>query len=150
MGQQVSGAAALIELVEALEIAGEGTLMLASGEASADDLEWGVEKNYGRRMAGEKLAVGGLEKSSSTKGEDGGTRKAREDAGEMMMFNGSESALAEVGKEAGNGSVDAGNLEVKIDERAGEPGGKHAPERAFASPHEADEDQQRGWRITGH
>jgi hypothetical protein len=150
MSQQIGRAAALIEFVEALEVAGEGALVFVSGEASADDLEWGVKKNYGRRVAGEKLAVGGLEKRSATEGEHGGTRKARKDAAEVMMFDGAEATLAEVGKEAGNGTMDTRNFEVEIDERAGKAGGEHAPERAFASPHEADEDQQRGWRITGH
>jgi hypothetical protein len=68
----------------------------------------------------------------------------------VVVLDGAEAALAEVGKEIGNGRVDAGNLKIKIDERAGKAGGEQASECAFASPHESDEDQQRSWRINGH
>ncbi len=44
----------------------------------------------------------------------------------------------------------AGDLGIEIDERAGKLEREKASDGALASPHESDEDQQRGWSILRH
>jgi hypothetical protein len=68
VSQQIDGTALLIEIAEAVEIAGERTLMAAVGDATADDLERSVKKNDGGLVEGKQFAIGGLEKSSTAEG----------------------------------------------------------------------------------
>ena len=66
VGKKIGGAALLEEFAEAVEIAHQGPLMTGVGDAGAEHGKGRVEKNDGGGVAGEELAVGGLEKRATT------------------------------------------------------------------------------------
>ena len=141
VGEKIGWTAELIELAETFEIACQGALLTAAGDAGADDFIGGIEKNDGGRVAGKKLAIGGLEECSATQGEHRGPLEAGKNAIEVMVLDGSEAAFATGGKEFRNGAVDACDLDIEVDEGAGKLERKKTSHGALASAHESDEDQ---------
>ncbi len=150
LGEKVGGTAEFEELAQPFGIARQGALLTAIGNAGAHDFVRRIEKNDGRGVAGEELAICGLEKCASAQGQHRGTRQARQDEVEMMMLDGAESAFATRGKQIGNRAVSARDLHIEIDKRAGKLEREQASDGALASAHESDEDKQRGWRILRH
>ena len=72
VGEKIGGTALLVEGAEAVAIAGQGTLLGGVGNAGVEHLEGRVEEDDGGRVAGEQLAIGGLEKGSAAQGKDRG------------------------------------------------------------------------------
>ena len=150
VGEQIGGAALLIEGAEAVAVGGQGTLRGGVGDAGVEHLEGRVEKDGGGRVAVEQLAIGGLEEGSAAEGEDRWALQRGEDEVELMMLDGAEAAFAAGGEEFGNGAVDARDLGIEIGQRAGKLLCEKTAERALARPHESDEDEQWRWRMVGH
>jgi len=150
MSELVDGAALLIELAEALGIAGERALCGAVFDAGAEKLKRCVDEDDGGSVVGEQFAVGALEKSSAAECEHCGIRQGGENLVKLMMLNGTEAALSNFGKQLMNLAVDARDLLIEIYKRTLKPIGEQAAERALACSHETDENQERGWRFIGH
>jgi hypothetical protein len=141
VGQQIGGTALHIEVAEVVEIAGERSLRFRTGNAGADDFKRCIEKNDGGGVAREEFAIGGLKERASTEGEDRRPGETGEEEIEMMVLDGAEAALASGGEQIGNGAVSAGDFDIEIDERAGQPEREEASDGGLADPHESDEGQ---------
>ena len=150
VGEKIGGTALGVEFAEAVAIGGQRTLLSGVTDAGVEDFKGRVEKDDGCAVAGEQVAIGLLGIRSSTQGKDGRTRQGSQDEVEVIVLDGAEAAFTARGEEAGNGAVDARNLLVEVGERTTELVGEEASERALASPHESDEDQQRRWRMVWH
>jgi len=150
VGEKVGGTALLVESAETGRIGRERALVGGATDAGVEDFEGRIEKDDGCRVMGEQLAIGLLKERSAAESEDRGPRQARQDEVEVRVFDGAEAALTAGGEELGNGAVNARDLLIEIDERAGKLLGEQASQGAFAGSHESDEYQQRRWRIVGH
>ncbi len=94
VSEKIGGTAEFEELAEMVEIACEGALMAAVGDAGAHDLKGGIEKNDSSGVLGKEFAIGGLEEGSATQGQHRGTREAGKNEVEMMVLDGSKAAFA--------------------------------------------------------
>ena len=150
VGKKIGGTALLKEFAQAIEVADERALVAGFSDPGAQNFKRSVEKNDGCGMSGEKFAIGRLKKSSPAQSKDRGPRQMREDTFKVIMLDGAESALATGGKQVGNGSVRAADLDIEVDERAAKFARQQVAECTLACPHESNEDQQRRWRIDRH
>jgi len=147
VGKKISGTAEFKELAELIQIAGEGALVTAVGDAGADDFKGGIEKDDGSGAMSKEFAIGRLEKCSATEGEHRGTADAGKNTVEMTVLDGAKAAFTAGSKEFGDGAMSARDFDIEIDEGAGKLLREKASNGAFSGPHESDENQQRGWRI---
>jgi hypothetical protein len=78
MGEKIGGMAQFEQFAQTFEIADEGTLFTGVFDTGTNNFKGHIEKDDGSEIAGEQLAIGGLEERTSTQGEDRGPLQARE------------------------------------------------------------------------